>query len=179
MIQITAEVALKALLLGNQEELYALMQRIYVPVYEHLWSDKGQWYIDQQYSFENLKKELENPHALYYFVIYQSTTIGILRIIENEPLIDFKDRKASKLHRIYLDTDFQGKGIGRILIDWTQNRQRQPSDSILWLEAMDSQQAAIDFYEKLGFQKSSSFRLDFTQMHSDLRGLNRMWKNIE
>jgi GNAT superfamily N-acetyltransferase len=59
-------------------------------------------------------------NSSYYFVQYQSQTIGILKLIENIPLAEFKNRKSAKLDRIYLDPEFHGQGIGKTLLDWTE-----------------------------------------------------------
>jgi hypothetical protein len=64
------------------------MSRIYLPEYRHLWFDDGSWYMEKIYSYTNV--ELDNHNSSYYFVQYQSQTIGILKLIENIPLIEFK-----------------------------------------------------------------------------------------
>jgi GNAT superfamily N-acetyltransferase len=95
------------------------MSRIYLPEYRHLWFDDGSWYMEKIYS-TNMERDLAIHNSSYYFVQYQSQTIGILKLIENIPLAEFKNRKSAKLDRIYLDPEFHGQGIGKTLLDWTE-----------------------------------------------------------
>jgi GNAT superfamily N-acetyltransferase len=67
--------------------------------------------------YTNMERDLAIHNSSYYFVQYQSQTIGILKLIENIPLAEFKNRKSAKLDRIYLDPEFHGQGIGKTLLD--------------------------------------------------------------
>jgi hypothetical protein len=67
-------------------------------------TEAGIWKI---YSYTNMERDLAIHNSFYYFVQYQSQTIGILKLIENIPLAEFKNRKSAKLDRIYLDPEFQ------------------------------------------------------------------------
>ena len=170
MLKVTDETILKKISINDQKDLYNLMSRIYPSTCEHLWIDKGKWYIDNLYSYDNPRKELSESNSLYFFIQYQSNIVGILRILENEPLIDFKKEKAAKLQRIYLAPSAQGKGIGKALINWTENKQRELGYSILWLEVMDTQTKAIRFYEKLGFKISGKLSLESDLVYKNLTG---------
>jgi GNAT superfamily N-acetyltransferase len=76
--------------------------------------------MEKIYSYTNMERDLAIHNSSYYFVQYQSQTIGILKLIENIPLAEFKNRKSAKLDRIYLDPEFHGQGIGKTLLDWTE-----------------------------------------------------------
>jgi GNAT superfamily N-acetyltransferase len=119
------------------------MSRIYLPEYRHLWFDEAG--MEKIYSYTNMERDLA-IHNSSYFVQYQSQTIGILKLIENIPLAEFKNRKSAKLDRIYLDPEFHGQGIGKTLLDWTERSSKWSFP--LWLEAIDTQKKAVLFYEK-------------------------------
>jgi GNAT superfamily N-acetyltransferase len=56
-----------------------------------------------------------SPFTTHPIILFnQSQTIGILKLIENIPLAEFKNRKSAKLDRIYLDPEFHGQGIGKL-----------------------------------------------------------------
>ncbi|MEO9804214.1 MAG: GNAT family N-acetyltransferase [Reichenbachiella sp.] len=169
---------MKEILLGDQKELHHLMMQIYPRVYQHLWRDGGKSYLEKTYSPGQLEKELNEPNTLYCFVQYQSETIGIIRLLENEPVANFRNKKAAKLQRIYLSDAAQGKGVGKALMTWMQDRARHSGCSILWLEVMDTQQKAIGFYEGLGFQAFNEVKFESDLMHKHLRGMYQMWKTI-
>jgi hypothetical protein len=92
-----------------------------------------------------MERDLAIHNSFYYFVQYQSQTIGILKLIENIPLAEFKNRKSAKLDRIYLDPEFHRHR--KTLLDWTEKRLAASGHSLLWLEAIDTQKKAVLFYE--------------------------------
>ena len=102
---------LKPITLAKHEVLLQLMQRIYPPAYKHLWINNDcNWYINSQYNLKQLTKELQDLNANYFFIKYDTKTIGILRLIHQKPL------RTTKLHRLYLDQAYQGLGLGQQLM---------------------------------------------------------------
>ncbi|WP_084061231.1 GNAT family N-acetyltransferase [Cellulophaga tyrosinoxydans] len=178
MHQISEDISLITIQLKDQKTLFELMSRIYPPVYAHYWPDNGTWYLDSQYSKENLKKELSNPNSSYYFIKFKNTEVGILRFLTNEPLEGFTAKNAIKLHRIYIDSNLHGKGIGKKLICWLEANYKSNIKTVLWLEAMEMQQTAIDFYEHMGFKRVSKFKLEIDYMLDNMKGMYRMAKDL-
>jgi GNAT superfamily N-acetyltransferase len=178
MIVVSDTITLKAITINDQEKLFELMTRIYLPEYRHLWFDDGSWYMEKIYSYVNMERDLANHNSSYYFVRYHLETIGILKLIENIPLVEFKNRKSAKLDRIYLDPAIHGQGIGKTLVEWTEKKLAASGHSLLWLEAIDTQKKAVVFYEKMNFQICGTFKLEFELIHTDLRGMLRMYKSI-
>ena len=112
MIHISKELYLQPILASDTKALYLLMQEIYTPVYGYLWEDNGDWYVNSQYSKENILKELSDKNAEYYFVVYQNEIIGNFRFVWDKKLSNLVVEKQVKLHRIYLHPKNHGKGIG-------------------------------------------------------------------
>lgn len=178
MIVLPNTITLSTINISDQKKLFDLMSRIYLPEYRHLWYDDGLWYLNKIYSYTNLEIELSNTNSSYYFVHFKSETIGILKIIENVSLIEFVDKKSAKLDRIYLDPAYHSKGIGKALLQYTENRILATGHSILWLEAIDTQKKAIAFYKKMDFHVCGTFDLKFELIYPPLRGMYRMYKSF-
>jgi GNAT superfamily N-acetyltransferase len=175
-LKISDSINLRTITLNDAASLLKLMHTIYIPPYKHLWQVSGLWYVQNTFNSVVLKEELSEKNAAYYFVEYRNKRIGILRIIHNVPYKDFENKKTSKLHRIYLDPIVHGKGIGKLLMDWSTQEAIDNSSQLLWLEAMDTQEQALKFYKKLGYQIAGDFKLEFELMHTHLRGMYRMFK---
>jgi len=173
-LKISKSISLKKILLKDAEILYNLMQKIYPPAYKHLWEDQGDWYVQTIFSLQTLEKELLEKNAKYYFVQFNTKIIGILRLEFNTILKGYKGRNTTKLHRIYLNQESQGKGMGKILLAFVIQQAIQNKSDILWLEAMDTQTQALQFYKKLNFKIISNFKLEYNLMHKHLRGMHRM-----
>ncbi|MEN7551889.1 GNAT family N-acetyltransferase [Rapidithrix thailandica] len=178
MIQLLNDISLSPISLSEQGKLLQLMKEIYPPVYSHLWMDKGEEYLTDIYSKENLKAEIMNPDVYYYFIQYKKETNGILKVITNENVPGANDNDMVKLQRIYISPALQGKGIGKQLIRWVEDAFCKEHSLPLWLEVMDSQEKAINFYEKQGFVKFNRFKFSSGRMKEEYRGMYRMIKSI-
>lgn len=64
-----------------------------------------------------------------------------------------KDSKT-KIHKIYILPDTQGKGIGRKLIDKVAQIAKEKGDTHLYLNVNRHNKSAIDFYCHIGFYEA-------------------------
>ena len=58
MIKIAEDIQLRAVLSSDTATLFTVMKEIYASAYSHFWTDKGDWYVNTQYSKEPILKEL-------------------------------------------------------------------------------------------------------------------------
>jgi GNAT superfamily N-acetyltransferase len=177
-IQVSNSIKLEDISLINHGDLTDLMREIYPPMYHHLWEDKGEWYLKELYSKENLQKELLEENQEYYFVLYKEENIGILRMISNVDFNGIPDEKSIMLHRIYLHPKTQGKGLGKELLNWIENISKERKKETLWLKAMDTQEQALHFYQNSGFSIIKKTTLEFSLLYIHLRGMYVMSKNL-
>jgi diamine N-acetyltransferase len=173
------QLVLRAVQLAKAAEVYPLMAACYPPVYAHLWEDGGQWYLEHVFSETAVLRDLAEADAPYWFVEWQGQRVGILRLCLHQPSPEFPDGNALKLHRIYLHPAAHGLGVGQALMEYTLAQARLLHKAAIWLEAMDTQTAALGFYEKQGYTTYATFRLTFERMHPHLRGMVRMQRPVE
>ncbi|WP_088324175.1 GNAT family N-acetyltransferase [Polaribacter tangerinus] len=176
MIKITKTIHLKRVLASNSKDVYKLMTVIYPPAYSYLWKDRGAWYVAKQYSKENVLKELLQDKSHYYFVLFNTETIGIIRIIWDEKLQGLSIEKQVKLHRIYLHPKTQNMGLGSQLLNWLEQLATQKKYNVIWLDAMNAQEQAFQFYEKKGFLYHSHCYLEFENMYKNFRKMSQLYK---
>lgn len=179
MITITDNIKLQDIKIEDQSKLMKLLELIYPPAYKHLWVNEDcSFYLNKFYSLENLELELSDPNAAYYFVIFNSKLVGILRFLYNKSFKDFPHVKSTYLNRIYLGQEAQGKGVAKQLFLWVETKVKQKDNTLIWLKAMDSQKQALRFYEKQGYNYGIPTQLDFQLIHSKLRGMKVMYKQL-
>ena len=178
MIEISKHIQLQSIQLDDHQILYDLMKRIYPPAYINYWKDDGEWYVNDLYNFENVKKELSQTKTGYYFVLLNQKIIGILRIVYEIDTHYKKDIKYVKLHRLYLDQTIQNKGIGYQIMSWVLENSKEQGYEYLWLEVMDKQTQARHFYEKLGFTRIDKVFISFDLVHEEYRGMLKMIKKL-
>ncbi len=157
MIKLSEDLSIQKLTMADQPELIELMKEIYIPSYKHIWSDSGEWYLEQMYNTEAFQQDLDDPKSHYYFVIYEGWKIGILKYSypESPEVVDFPN--SLKLHRLYISKEYQGKGIAAQLMRRVESIARERNLNFIWLEVMDTQLQAQSFYRKMGFALARYF----------------------
>ena len=178
MIYISENIQLKEILSTDFDTLFSLMNKIYPAAYSHFWQDDGNWYVNTQYSKEKIDRELLEKKSENYFVIFNNEIIGNFRIIWQEKLGDFDDKKCVKLHRIYLHQKTQGNGIGKAILKWLEKQAIKKQYEIVWLDAMDEKPQAFIFYKRLGYQYYSHCFLDFELLHDEVRKMSQLYKKL-
>ena len=178
MIQISENIQLKEILISDSTLLFGLMKEIYPQAYNHFWTDNGDWYVNSQYSKENILKELSVENADYYFVVFNDEIVGNLRIIWDEKLTGLSEEKQVKLHRIYLHQKTQGKGIGKQLLFWLEEKAIKKGYKTIWLDAMNEQPQAFQFYKKLGYIYHSHTFLPYDLLHDEVKKMSQVYKNL-
>mgnify|MGYP001948894941 CR=1 FL=1 len=178
MIKVSENITLKPILNTDTALLFKLMKEVYVLAYSHFWTDNGDWYVNSQYSKEHILKELSQENANYYFVLFNDEIIGNFRIIWDENLTGLANKKQVKLHRVYLHQNTQGNGIGKKLLSWLEQKAKEKKYQIIWLDAMNAQPQAFQFYKKLGYNYHSHTFLPFDLLHDEVRKMSQVYKEI-
>lgn len=178
MINVSKSIQLKEMLSSDSTSLFNLMEEIYPAAYSHFWKDAGSWYVQTQFSKSNLEKELLEDKTSYYFILYNGEIIGVFRVLWEEKLSEFEDKKSLKLHRIYLHKSTQGKGVGKQLLAWLEEEARKKQYELIWLDTMDKQLQAFEFYKKLGYQYHSHCFLNFELLFDEVRKMSQVYKRL-
>lgn len=178
MIKVSENIQLRAILSSDSAFLFTLMKEVYSFAYHHFWTDSGDWYVNSQYSKPTLLKELSEEKAEYYFILFKKEVVGVFRFVWDESLVGLSEEKQVKLHRIYLHPKTQGKGIGKELLSWLEEKAVKKSCQIIWLDAMDKQIQALEFYKKLGYRYHSHVFLPFDLMHAAVRRMSQIYKKL-
>jgi ribosomal protein S18 acetylase RimI-like enzyme len=75
-----------------------------------------------------------------------------------------------ELHRVYVDTALQGRGLGRRLMDAALCHPRLAAAGRVYLQVWERNPRAIGLYESLGFQTvgATTFRIGTGELAEDL-----------
>ncbi|RRQ49963.1 GNAT family N-acetyltransferase [Maribacter algicola] len=110
-------------------------------------------YLEQAFSKEQLCRELENPKMTFYFVYFEGVLAAYFKLNEGDAQTDIKQKDSMELERIYVLKAFQGKQLGKRILDWIKDRAGNVGKSFLWLGVWEKNPRAIVFYERHGFYK--------------------------
>ncbi len=122
----------------------ALCFKIWPQTYNHLLSqDQIDYMLDMMYSHASLQKQMEEAGCVFLIVYDEADPVGFASFNENKPGI-------WKLHKIYILPDLQGKGIGRLIINYIVAEIKPKNAKAIQLQ-VNRENKATGFYERLGF----------------------------
>jgi diamine N-acetyltransferase len=159
---------------GDAEKLSELCLRIYPQFFLYLWYDDGAWYQQKAYNPTQLRQEIESPNSTFYFVIDEGEPVGYLKLNTNTFLKEYPSHNGLEVERIYLLKQAQGKGFGKLLMNFAMAQARLLQKDHLFLYVMDSNTESMNFYQTMGFNTFGRKFLDFHQMKEELRGMHSM-----
>jgi ribosomal protein S18 acetylase RimI-like enzyme len=108
-------------------------------------------YLNNSYSIEKLKSEINNPNSEFFFAMDGEKVVGYLKINTREAQTEKKDLSAFEIERIYVDQLYQGKKIGQLLFNKAIEIAKSKKVSYLWLGVWEENHRALAFYKKNGF----------------------------
>lgn len=113
---------------------------------EILTKEQLEYMLDLFYSEEALAKQIENKEQLFYLISDSESTIGFIGIEHN-----YKNEAITKIHKIYLLPETQGKGYGKIVFKSIEKLALENNSKALLLN-VNRFNKALNFYKKLGFE---------------------------
>jgi ribosomal protein S18 acetylase RimI-like enzyme len=108
-------------------------------------------YLEEGFSLDKLSRELKDENTSFYFVKSANEVIGYMKLNAGPAQTELQKEDSFELERIYVLKDYQGKGIGRQLLDKAIQMAREKKASYIWLGVWEENKSAIAFYEKNGF----------------------------
>jgi ribosomal protein S18 acetylase RimI-like enzyme len=108
-------------------------------------------YLENNFSKEQLSKEIEREHSVFYFAKLENAVIGYLKINYSGAQTELNDQKSLEVERIYIGKEYYGKGVGQLLLNFALQIAKQQQMDYVWLGVWEENHRAIQFYLKNGF----------------------------
>jgi ribosomal protein S18 acetylase RimI-like enzyme len=108
-------------------------------------------YLEKSFSINKLCGELSNSNSAFYFLFANGELAGYLKLNEAPSQTDINDLKSLEIERIYVAKEFQGKGLGNVLMSKAINIANVRKKLYVWLGVWEKNDRAIMFYKKNGF----------------------------
>ncbi len=148
--------------LSDVKKLSILFKQVYIQTYgiEGV-SDEFANFITKQFSEERLQHLIETSSDCLIVADYKTNLVGVAEI-EFEKTCPTGNFVAAELNKLYILEWFCGMGIGYHLLNEAENLVKQKGQNKMWLWVLDSNERAIKFYERQGYQHigEASFQME-------------------
>ncbi|RTY95053.1 GNAT family N-acetyltransferase [Flavobacterium sp. GT3R68] len=102
--------------------------------------------LDSFYSEETLRDNMVNKHHHFLLAIENGVALGFVSYEHN-----YNQRKVTRIHKIYVLPETQGKGIGKLLLYKIEALAKENNSTTLSLN-VNRMNKALTFYQKIGFE---------------------------
>ena len=110
-----------------------------------------QAYLAEAFGINKLLRELNDPNSTFLFLYFNELLAGYLKLNEAPSQTDINDKTSLEIERIYVSREFQGKGLGRYLMEQAISIAAERNKTYIWLGVWEENKKAIRFYKRNGF----------------------------
>lgn len=110
-----------------------------------------QQYLTEHFSLAAIQTAFDNPEEEFYFAEIGRQIIGYIKLNHGNSQTESKFPQTLEIERIYVISEFQGKGYGLALLQQAIAIARESNYKSIWLGVWDRNLKAISFYEKNSF----------------------------
>jgi len=111
-------------------------------------------YLDRTYDINKLSKSIRKSNNIYLLAWQAGVPVGFAKI-KRHSLNDLIEAGAQmELQKIYVLPEYHGMGAGRELMFEIKKLALDSKPDYLWLDTHITNEVAIRFYERNGFQKT-------------------------
>lgn len=114
-----------------------------------------QQYLTTRLSEDKIAEELAEKNSRFYLVKSEDKIIAYLKLNSGAAQTELKSDDTLEIERIYVTSQFKGKGIGNLLMNKALSVAKELLANTVWLGVWEHNQPAIDFYKKSGFVEFS------------------------
>lgn len=109
-------------------------------------------YLEGAYGSDTLRRELQNPKSFFYFACDNKKLLAYLKLNIGTAQSEEIAQNALEIERIYVKKEYKHQGIGTLLFQKALEVAKEQEKSSVWLGVWEKNDAALNFYKKLGFE---------------------------
>ncbi len=134
------------------QELSNVCKQTFRESYKNIFSEAE---LDTLFGLEKLTTEINDQYICYLVVKQNDQIVGYAKI-------EFHHQQIALLKKLYLLATEQGKGLGKLLLQYCCDEARQRNKLKMELNVWQQNVSAIYFYQKFGFKKKGLHPLQFS-----------------
>ena len=107
--------------------------------------DQIEYMLQQMYSVAEISSHLQNFNYQYYLILNDTLPAGFLGFEHHY------EENTTKLHRVYLLEEYKGKGVGKLALQFLNEKVKETENSRIILN-VNKDNPAKKIYESQGFK---------------------------
>ena len=134
----------------------AFLGRItFTETFGHFFRDKQDLldYYNLTFSVEKIENGIEKPNNVFWIAFVNRLPVGYAKLKLNSKSEFMKSKNICQLQKIYVLKDFLSMRIGFELQNLLLKKSKELKFNKIWLSVLNSNERAINFYRKNGFEK--------------------------
>jgi ribosomal protein S18 acetylase RimI-like enzyme len=112
-------------------------------------------FIDEAYSLEKLRQELDEPGSHNYLAFVDDQLAGFMRLRLSSEAEHLLGKNTLELQRLYVDKTFHGQGIGAAMMREAMEVAKARRYEWIWLGVWERNFKAQEFYKRWEFERFS------------------------
>ena len=110
-------------------------------------------YYNLTFSVQKIEAAIEKPNNIFWIAFANRLPVGYAKLKLNSQSEFVESTNVCQLQKIYVLKDFLSMKIGLGLQDALLKKAKELSFNQIWLSVLNSNERAIRFYEKSGFEE--------------------------
>lgn len=159
----------------HAEHISIIGRQSFSDAFAHLFLKKEelQNYLDYTYDPARLKESIAKPNNAVFMAFYDEQPAGFVKMKKDSKHGVIPAQRQSELQKIYVLKEFHGTGVAQLLMNKVVDLSQRIATECLWLDVHISNDKAIRFYEKNGFNKAGrhEFMIGTQLFHYDVMAL--------
>ena len=141
---------------STDAEFIALLGRVtFQETFGHYFRDKNDLldYYNRTFSVEKIRSGLEKSDNIFWISLVDDLPVGYAKLKLNSPTEFSPSANICQLQKIYVLKDFLSMKIGLELQNNLLTTAKEKGFEKIWLSVLGSNERAINFYNRSGFEK--------------------------
>lgn len=130
-------------------------------------------YYEQTFNVAKIKAGIQNPNNKFWIALWNDLPIGYAKLKINSSTEFIESTHVSQLQKIYVLKEFLDKKAGKALMDELMSFFNSSEQAHIWLSVLNSNERALNFYEKNGFAKVGEHQFSIGKETFDFFALSK------
>ena len=156
--------------------LIALLGRItFTETFGHLFRDEQDLidYYNLTFSVQKIEAGIEKPNNVFWIAFANRLPVGYAKLKLHSPSEFIESQAVCQLQKIYVLKDFLSMKIGFALQHSLLEKAKELNFDNVWLSVLHSNERAIRFYRKTGFDKVGNHDFQIGKENFEFIAMNK------